>query len=300
MEPVTFTIGVVGLVGTFTACVDCFEHFRIGQHFGKDYETCVVKLDLVRLRLTRWGASVGISRVDEDVAIAQLRSRLHAPEETFSTVMGVLVKILKHFERTAEISNRWKIRLQRNHTLQNEQYGFHDKSLESLHGKIKQLVVRRQKASTPKQETQWTIYRKQEFTKLIEVLTDFVTALVDLVPAAEQTHMQMCDAELSEIGNDQSLVILDKILPEPVADDNEGEDSGSDDGGNDELLVDRIFRKKVVDLIDERRGTMPKTEWLRNITGDGSTICPGMQGASHYTPECIRPYPGEIVSPGWI
>jgi hypothetical protein len=115
MEPVSFTIGVVGLVGTFTACVDCFEYFRVGRHLGEDYETCVVKLDLVRLRLTRWGSSVGISGVDDDVAVAQLRSKLAVPEKDFDTIMGALIQILKQFERAADISNRsvhadWSIR----------------------------------------------------------------------------------------------------------------------------------------------------------------------------------------------
>jgi Prion-inhibition and propagation len=59
MEPVSF-IGVAGLVGTFTACVDCFEYIRIGRSLGADYQTAIIKLDLVRLRLTRWGRSVGI------------------------------------------------------------------------------------------------------------------------------------------------------------------------------------------------------------------------------------------------
>ena len=37
MEPVGFAIGVAGLAGTFTACVDCFEYVQLGRKFGADY-----------------------------------------------------------------------------------------------------------------------------------------------------------------------------------------------------------------------------------------------------------------------
>jgi Prion-inhibition and propagation len=76
MEPVGSTVGVAGLVGTFTPCFDCFDHIRIGRSLGADHQTAMVKLDLARLRLTRWGRSVGIVQgdqdIDEAVAVSQL------------------------------------------------------------------------------------------------------------------------------------------------------------------------------------------------------------------------------------
>jgi hypothetical protein len=59
--------------------------------------------------------------------------------------------------------------------------------------------------------------RKRDCTGLNEDLTELVTALVDLVPPGPQ--QQLCTAEVAEINNDQSLVVLDKILCEPVVDD---------------------------------------------------------------------------------
>lgn len=59
MEPISLSLG---LVGSFVACVDCFEYIRIGRNFGEDYQTSVIKLDLVRLRFTRWGEAVGIAK----------------------------------------------------------------------------------------------------------------------------------------------------------------------------------------------------------------------------------------------
>jgi len=51
------------------------------------------------------------------------------------------------------------------------------------------------------QKTKWTLYRKRDFMDLIGDLIEIVIAIVDLVPAAEQAQMQMCNAELSDIGS---------------------------------------------------------------------------------------------------
>src|SRR5438552_3641270 len=109
MDPISFSIGVVGLVGTFTACVDCFDYIRIGRNLGEDYQTSVVKFDLVRLRFTRLGQSAGIvqgdQNIDEDVAVAQLKSRLATLDKEFAIIMQTLGHILRLFEELWRLQN---------------------------------------------------------------------------------------------------------------------------------------------------------------------------------------------------
>jgi hypothetical protein len=108
MDPVSFSIGVVGLIGTFTACVEYFDYIRVGRNLGEDYQTSIIKLDLVRLRFTRWGQSAGIvqgnQNINEDVAVAQLKSKLASPDREFAVVIQTLGHILRLFERTVETS----------------------------------------------------------------------------------------------------------------------------------------------------------------------------------------------------
>lgn len=90
MDPVGLTIGVVGLVGTFTACVDCFDYVHIGRRLGRDYETLVIKLDLIRLRFTRWGEAAGLGQLDEAVASSQIKQRLVIRDEDVETIRRTL------------------------------------------------------------------------------------------------------------------------------------------------------------------------------------------------------------------
>jgi hypothetical protein len=266
MDPVSFTIGVFGLVGTFTACVDCFEYFRIGRSLGEDYEICIVKLDLVRLRFTRWGESVGIGNIDEDTAVAGLKSKLIAPETEFITIMRTLGQILRLFESAAETSNILAMKAARNLSVADEDVKFEDGRLRDLHEAMRNLATRRQKRSSILQKTTWALYRKKDFTGLIENLTDLVTSLVEVVPLKPQ--QVLCHAEVEEINNDQSLVALEDVLRDPV--------------GEDDTVLDRSLYETVVRIIEERKISMTQTIWRKSKAGDGTRIRQGDYVGSDY------------------
>ena len=61
MEPVGLTVCVLGLAGLFNNAVDCFKYVQIGRCFGQSYRTSLLKLDNTKLRLSRWGQSIGLS-----------------------------------------------------------------------------------------------------------------------------------------------------------------------------------------------------------------------------------------------
>jgi hypothetical protein len=274
MDPISFSVGVVGLVSTFTTCVDCFDYIRIGRNLGEDYQTAIVKLDLVRLRFTRWGQAAGIvhggQNVDEGIAVAQLRSKLTAPDKEFPTIMQTLGQILRLFERTVETSERLALKSTKVQAPVSDDVGFEDTTLQALHEKMRNFAIRRQSRSTLLQKTRWALYRKRDFTGLIEDLTELVTALVELVPAEPQ--QQLCKEEVAEINSDQSLVVLDDVLRAPV--------------GEDKAPLDNFLYETVVKTIEGRKGTMTTTAWKRSKAGDGSRIQQG---------DCIeRDYQGEV------
>lgn len=46
-------IGSVALTGLFSNCVDTFQRIQRGRNFGNDYETSLIKLDVIKFRFTR-------------------------------------------------------------------------------------------------------------------------------------------------------------------------------------------------------------------------------------------------------
>ena len=278
MEPVSFGLGAIGLVGTFSACVDCFDYFRIGRNLGSDYETSVLKLDIIRLRFTRWGESIGIGQGDEDVAVAPLKDRRAIPNKDFATVERTLGQILRLFENAAETSNRLKFKSLANEPIVSEDIALENATMRTLHDHMRTLALRRQKQSTMLQKMRWALHRKRDLEGLIEDLTELVTALIELVPAKSQE--ELCNRELAELSTDQNLVILDNVLQDPV--------------GEEKSRIDEVFHRRVIDIIEERKGSMTTAAWKRSKVGDDSTIRQGDNIASDYKGQ-ILDRPGDYV-----
>ena len=64
MDPASATISAVSLAtavsGTFTSIVQCLGYVELGRDFGKDFNKSQVELEALKLRLSRWGTSLGI------------------------------------------------------------------------------------------------------------------------------------------------------------------------------------------------------------------------------------------------
>jgi vacuolar-type H+-ATPase subunit I/STV1 len=269
MEPVSFTVGVVGLVGTFTACINCFDLVRVGRNFGSDYETSVIKLDLIRLRLTRWAEAIGIAQEDEAAALAQLKDRLENPDRDVEIVERSLGQILHLFERSAETSKRLALRSSNDKAASIESGNFENSTMQNLHKSMRNLALQRQKRSTILQKISWTFHRKRDLRDLIEDLSELVSQLVELAPTKAQKELG--NAELATIGTDQNIAILDDALRDGV--------------GDEHRELDSILQACVTDVIQQRTGTMSEAIWKRSKAGNYSTIRQGDHVASDYQGE---------------
>lgn len=91
MEPAGLVVGVVGLAGLFSACIDCFELVQRGRYHGKDYLLLETKYTNQRLRLTSWGRACGF--LDPDGIDDRLED-----EQTTAAIKATLVhlKTLSH------------------------------------------------------------------------------------------------------------------------------------------------------------------------------------------------------------
>ena len=152
MEAIGFTIGAAGLVETFTACVDCFDYIRIGRRLGRDYETSVIKLDLIRLRFTRWGEATGLSQVDEAVASSQIKQRLGLRDEDVELIRRTLGKIFNLFETSAKESKRFTLKNSNDKDALAHTASLEDVKIRDLHDRMRDITITRQKRSTLSQK----------------------------------------------------------------------------------------------------------------------------------------------------
>ncbi|KAK8128119.1 AAA family ATPase [Apiospora sp. TS-2023a] len=64
MEPLGLGVGIAGLAGLFSTCMDCFELVQQGRYLGENYHLLETKFNNQWWRLTAWGRACGFTGDD--------------------------------------------------------------------------------------------------------------------------------------------------------------------------------------------------------------------------------------------
>lgn len=81
LEAVGLAIGIAGLAGVFSACLEAFSLFHAGRSYGRDFEILLTKLDIEKTLLLHWAERVGLldTRNDRPDCDPRLNdSRIHS------------------------------------------------------------------------------------------------------------------------------------------------------------------------------------------------------------------------------
>lgn len=62
MEPAGLAVGIVGLAGLFNSCSEALERFDSWKNYDTDSRTLGSRFEVEKLRLKKWGESVGLER----------------------------------------------------------------------------------------------------------------------------------------------------------------------------------------------------------------------------------------------
>jgi hypothetical protein len=222
-EAAGLAVGVIALASLFNSTVECFEFVQLGRAFGKNYQTSQLKLDNARLRLSRWGKSLGL---DDDLRDTVSLEGRFGSEAAIKHADSLLGQVLDLFAEAEGVSNKYKSRTKPGDgslVLCNPQTDL-DPAMAQLHHKMRQLAIERQNRSGLRQKAKWALYQEKQFGRLIEDITELVDSLVDLFPASQQPQRELCDVEVSAVGGMEGISMLkeiaaaqDKLLEEAFA-----------------------------------------------------------------------------------
>ncbi|KUL81942.1 hypothetical protein ZTR_10354 [Talaromyces verruculosus] len=181
--------------------------------------TSLLKLGVVRLRLARWGQSVGLANV-VDVKSLQMMKLL--PQDR-RQLQDLLSRILELFVDAEVVLKRFKKRNGNSAAPMLDPAKELDRVSTSLHQKMQDLVKNRQGKSELEQD-EWTIYDEKNFTRLIEDINELVDGLVELFPGIQEEQRRLWEKEVSEMNTNENILPLlkevacdqDKLLSDTV------------------------------------------------------------------------------------
>ncbi|KAL4947741.1 prion-inhibition and propagation-domain-containing protein [Aspergillus filifer] len=205
----------------FNDAVKSFDYIQMGANFGASFKTSLLKLDVVRLRLTRWGQSVGLASVQDGGDLEWLQMTSLAAEDR-EQVQDLLAQVLELFAEAESASKRLR---RRNPSVQVLDAA---KELDSVsashHEKMTDLAKKRQGPSEFEQDQLTILYEEKNFSRLIEDISELVDGLVDLFPGIQEEQRKLCEEEVSGIKTNEGALSLlkevagdhDKLLSDTV------------------------------------------------------------------------------------
>jgi hypothetical protein len=199
-EAVGLAMGGVALASLFTSCIDCFEYVQLGRQFGTNYQRSLLKLDILKLRLSRWADAVNGSQQDYNVATG--------PANEAQKVQEILGEIIELFANAEKVSAKYKMKAKPGDLVAYNVNADLEPDLRSMHNKMRELAIKRQRRSSFAQKAAWALYEEKHFHRLIEDVTTLVDGLVELFPATQRRLQQLSLEEAQEMEKEPGLGVL--------------------------------------------------------------------------------------------
>jgi hypothetical protein len=208
MEPVSLSVSVVALLSLFDSALNCFKHVKVAKSFGSDYQTYVLRLQNLRLRLSRWEEAVSLD--SQSTAVNQPRpSALSKSEvEQAEAVVGHIIRL---FSDTEELAGKYAGEQKDLVVVDEDTDGLGD--VGKLCQKMRGICVRRQRETSLVTKTKWSLFSKDKFIELVGNIQSLIDDLVNLFPAETRVSMEqsLCDQEARELDGEKALPTLQAL-----------------------------------------------------------------------------------------
>ncbi|KAL8994471.1 MAG: hypothetical protein Q9169_005562 [Polycauliona sp. 2 TL-2023] len=215
MEPVSVSIGAVGLISLLTTCIECFEYIDAANSCGRDLELLTTKFSIEKARLLIWGESVGILSSINTTAC----TRVEAPHVR-PVIEQILNCIRMLFEDTNGMTARYGLRPANDHTpLPTLALAGLSESTQSVglplrlkvsYIQFKSRIKQNHRPTSTSQKTRWAIRDKQKFVGFVEDIHQFINGLEAITDSVEMATKRaaLVREKLSTVQDPQVLSLI--------------------------------------------------------------------------------------------
>ncbi|KAK4076425.1 hypothetical protein Trihar35433_2985 [Trichoderma harzianum] len=204
----------------FNTTIQSFRYVHMGANFGRTFRVSLLKFDVVRLRLARWGHSAGLVGSDGVESLQATTLAFKNREQ----IQNLLDQILDLFADARVASKKFEKRNGNSAMPALDPAEELDGVSALLHQKMQDLVEKRQ-GKPGLEQSEWTLHEEKKFSRLIEDISELVDDLIDLFPGIQEEQRRLCEKEVSEMNMNKGMLLLlkdiaagqDKLLSDTAA-----------------------------------------------------------------------------------
>ncbi|KAB2573820.1 Heterokaryon incompatibility protein S [Lasiodiplodia theobromae] len=196
-----------GTVNLFNVALDFFERIQLARDFQKDFAIHQIKLDIIQLRLSRWGEVTAINRQGQN---AQTTS--NCPDLDWQAA-GILEQIRDTYEKAQEDANSMRPGSNALEEAPLDPETHINDRLKRLRTKLRHCL--RKSTSDAAQlghRIKWAFYKKSHFEGFVEDISALLDALEQLLPEDARKQLQeLSKAECEDLGKPALETLRDVV-----------------------------------------------------------------------------------------
>lgn len=196
-----------GTVELFNLALDFFERIQLARDFQKDFAINQIKLDIIQLRLSRWGEVTAINRQSQNAQTTSVCSDL---DRHAAIVLGYIRDAYEKAQEEAE-SMRPESNAIEEAPLDPETH-INDR-LKRLRTKLRHCLRKSTSdAAQLGQRIKWAFYKKSHFERFVQDISALLDALEQLLPEDARKQLQELSKEECEDLGKPALETLRDIV----------------------------------------------------------------------------------------
>ncbi|CAF9941880.1 hypothetical protein IMSHALPRED_003079 [Imshaugia aleurites] len=175
MEPVSLGIGIAAL---FASWIECFEYFKAGKGFKRNFEVLLVQLEYQQERPLVWGDLAGIGR-EEQQKLAPMAESGQKREDLTKRCLDTIHHLLKD---TETLKSKYGLKAYTPAGDTGPRSGISSNALK----RFRLRLGRQPQGPSVLDKTRWAIHDETNFQKLLEDIRDLIDGLTTTVPVSSE------------------------------------------------------------------------------------------------------------------
>lgn len=195
---------ILSVAALFNNCIDHFQFLQLNSSFRSEYDQYHLKIDLIKLRLSRWGQAV---RINQDIVFSNIYHEDEDQHQPMQQMRAILQEIEQVFRIIPAAISNYTTLEESMDSYQGCTHRDMSEITQLLHGLFADIARDRLDETELSVKEEWTIYDEESYYSFTELIIDYIEDLETLIPLEDEL-CQLAESEVECLNEEGSLTAL--------------------------------------------------------------------------------------------